>query len=55
MPDLDTYKDRRRWSDKYMPAVKAALGRHFFHETTLEQDTQIGIDLFVSNFSYFES
>lgn len=47
MPDLNSYKTRRTWSDSHLEAVRCALGRKFFAVSSFKQDTQFGVDLFI--------
>ena len=45
MPDLNTYSQRRKWSDANLEQVKKVLGSKFIIEASFKADTERGIDL----------
>lgn len=46
----DSYEKNRKWSDKFMPQVKAELGKIILTEGDLKEDTQQVTDLKVLQF-----
>ena len=47
MPELNSYSQRRQWSDSHLQQVKKALGLKFIIESNFEIDVNHGVDLVV--------